>query len=468
MRRNPHATPALVALHSATLRIRDRLILEGTTWEIRPGEHWAVIGPNGAGKSTLMRAQAAVVSFERHRGMLARDEQADEHRHFSGELDGGARVGDYVRPAASGWTRHALPAGRLGIEPLLDCRIRELSNGEMRRFQIALAIAAAPRLLILDEPFEGLDAPRRTELMRVIEGLMDAERAVVLVTHRAAEIPAAVTHLMGIRDGRVAFQGLRTDPAVRSGVEALYAPVRQSAPPLPLPRGEATSLGDPLIELREVTVRHKGAVLFERLSWTVRPLEHWALCGPNGAGKTTLLRLVMGEHPQAYANQVRVFGRARREDTLRELRAGIGAVSPELQVRYRKPLSVLDVVISGYYDSIGLYRHATAPQTRSARRWLEALGIEALAGKPFPHLSQGEQRMVLLARAMIKPPRLLILDEPCQGLDRSNRRRILSVIDRIAAAGVTTILYVTHHPDELPAGIRYRLDLPGAKVSQLE
>jgi molybdate transport system ATP-binding protein len=478
-----------VALSSVALRIRDRLILEGTTWDIRAGRHWAVIGPNGAGKSTLvraligetpvvrgriepaspavLRAQAAVVSFERQRGMLARDEQADEHRHFSGDLDGGARVGDYVRPAASGWTRHGLPAGRLGIEPLLERRIRELSNGEMRRFQIALALAAAPRLLILDEPFEGLDAPSRAELADLIEGLMDAERSVVLVTHRAGEIPSRVTHLLGIRGGRVVFQGRREDPAVRVGIETLYAPASSTPIPLPLrPGAPARSSGAPLIELHDVTVTHKGVPLFEHFSWTVQPLEHWALCGPNGSGKTTLLRLITGEHPQAYANRVRVFGAQRGESALRQLMAGIGTVSPELQVRYRKHLTVLDVVISGYYDSIGLYRHATAAQDRSARRWLRSLGIEPLAGKPFPHLSQGEQRMVLLARAMIKPPRLLILDEPCQGLDRSNRRRIIGLVDRIAASGATTILYVTHHADELPACISRRLDLPTVQKKQ--
>jgi molybdate transport system ATP-binding protein len=230
--------------------------------------------------------------------------------------------------------------------------------------------------------------------------------------------------------------------------------------PLPAAAASARPSDEPLIELKDVTVRHRGVALIEHLSWTVRPLEHWALCGPNGSGKTTLLRLITGEHPQAYANRVRVFGRARGESALRELLAGIGAVSPELQVRYRKHLPVLDVLLSGYYDSIGLYRRATPAQTRHARRWLEALGINALAGKPFPHLSQGEQRMVLLARAMIKPPQLLILDEPCQGLDRSNRRRILEAVDRIAASGATTILFVTHHADELPACIQQRLELP--------
>ena len=484
------ATTPLVSLYQVSLRIRDRLILEGTTWDIRAGQHWGVLGPNGAGKSTLMRAlsgetpvvrgrieppspavlraQAAMVSFERQRGMLARDEQADEHRHFSGELDGGSRVRDYLQPAAAGVRRRPVPPSRLRIEPLLDRRIRELSTGEMRRFQIVLALSTAPRLLILDEPFEGLDAASRSALAALVEELMDAERSVVLVTHRSREIPSRVTHLLGVKDGRVVFQGRREDPTVRAGVDALYGPTGPGARPLPAsPGATAPPSGEPLIELRGVTVTHRGAPLFENLSWTVRPLEHWALCGPNGSGKTTLLRLIAGEHPQAYANHVRVFGRGRGDAALRELKAGIGAVSHELQVRYRKHLSVLDVVISGYYDSVGLYRHATAEQTHRARRWLASLGLEALAGTPFPHLSQGEQRMVLLARAMIKPPRLLILDEPCQGLDRSNRRGILATVDRIAASGLTTILFVTHHADELPACIRRRLDLPGAEKRRL-
>ncbi|MCU0562432.1 MAG: ATP-binding cassette domain-containing protein [Desulfobacterales bacterium] len=477
---NPHAANPIVSLHAATLRVRDRFILEETTWEIRAGEHWAVLGPNGAGKSTLARAlsgetpvvrgridppspatlrgQAAVVSFERQRGMLARDEQADEQRHFSGDLDGGARVRDYLRPPPAGGRRRPAPPLRLGVEPLLDRRIRELSTGEMRRFQIVLALAAAPRLLILDEPFEGLDAASRSELAVLVEGLMDSERSVVIVTHRLSEIPSRVTHLMGVRDGRVVFQGRRDEPAVQAGLDAWKAQMGAIARPLPLPPPGAAppSSGEPLVELRDVTVAHRGRLLFANLSWTVRPLEHWALCGPNGSGKTTLLRLIAGDHPQAHANHVRVFGRGRRDAALRELRAGIGAVSPELQVRYRKPLSALDVVISGWYDS------TTAAQAAGARHWLESLGVDHLAATPFPHLSQGEQRMVLLARAMIKPPRLLILDEPCQGLDRSNRRRILATVDRIAASGLTTVLYVTHHADEMPACIRYRLDLPVA------
>jgi molybdate transport system ATP-binding protein len=167
---------------------------------------------------------------------------------------------------------------------------------------------------------------------------------------------------------------------------------------------------------------------------------------------------VAGDHPQAYANSVRVFGELRGGGgSIREIKAGIGLISAELQVRYRKDVTAVDVVLSGFFDSVGLYRKASPDQQAAAVAWLESLGLQMQAGKRFNHLSQGEQRMVLLARAMVKLPRLLVLDEPCQGLDAGNRRLILKALDRIAAAGSTTILFVSHHADEIPACITHYL-----------
>jgi len=215
-----------------------------------------------------------------------------------------------------------------------------------------------------------------------------------------------------------------------------------------------------LIDLRDVTVVHHGVPVFENLCWTVSSGQHWAVSGPNGSGKTTLLKLVAGDHPQAYANTVRVFGKLRGGGgSIGEIKAGIGLISAELQVRYRKAVTAEEVVLSGFFDSVGLYRRASSAQQAAARVWMESFGIQPLAAKKFNHLSHGEQRMVLLARAMVKPPRLLVLDEPCQGLDSSNRRLILQAVDHIAAAGSTTILYVTHHSDETPACITRRLSL---------
>jgi molybdate transport system ATP-binding protein len=477
----------LVCLRSASLRVRDRIILEGISWELRRGEHWAVVGPNGAGKSTLVRAltgevavvrgeihppeplrlrqQAAFLSFETQRRLIAREERLDEHQYFSGRLDGGSRVEDLIRlPRPGAKTRPWDIIERFQIAPLLERRIRELSSGEMRRFQIALALSASPRLLILDEPYEGLDPGYRAELSRIINELMDRERAVVLVTHRPSEIPPNATHVIGVKAGVVVFQGRREEVLERQWMDRLYASPTFPARPLPAAAAPQARSGDPpggvLIDLRNVTVRHRGVPVFENLSWRVRAGEHWAVVGPNGSGKTTLLGLIVGDHPQAYANTVRVFGKRRGGGgSIRELKEGIGLISAELHVRYRKAVTALEVVISGYFDSVGLYRRPLAEQRASAGAWMNSLGIQRLAGKRFNHLSHGEQRMVLLARAMVKPPRLLVLDEPCQGLDAGNRRLILQAVDRIAATGFTTLLFVSHHPEEIPACITHRLSL---------
>jgi molybdate transport system ATP-binding protein len=383
-------------------------------------------------------------------------------------MDGGARVGDFIRLARQGANRG--PSGileRIQIGRLLDRHIRELSSGEMRRFQIALALSTNPRVLILDEPYEGLDQEYQAEIARSINELMDSDRAVVLVTHRRSEIPLNATHVIGVKAGRVVFQGRREDLLDAKRMDSLYAlPMAQAAHLSDLPAAVEDSMrtakppSDVLIHLRDVTVRHRAVPVFEKLSWTVKHGQHWAVCGPNGSGKSTLLSLVVGDHPQAYANTVTVFGKPRGGgSSVREIKAGIGLISSELQVRYRKVITALDVVISGFFDSTGLYRKASPQQAAVSEAWLKSFGLQTLADKKFNHLSHGEQRMVLLVRAMVKPPRLLVLDEPCQGLDIGNRRLILQTIDRIAGTGQTTIIFVSHHIDEIPACITHYLIL---------
>jgi molybdate transport system ATP-binding protein len=492
---------AIVRLIDVTLRVQDRWLLAGTSWRIDLGAHWAVIGANGAGKTTLVRAlagdvpvvkgeihpeapaalrrQAACVSFEQQRGYSAAAEREDEYRHFKGEAGGGLRVGDLLRPAAEPPHGAAGPIpAALQVEPLLERQVTDLSSGELRRFQIALALSAERPLLILDEPFEGLDASFREELARLINALMTPERAVVLVAHRRREILANVTHVLGVKDGRVVFQGPRAEVLTRENLEALFSPPPAAPPSAPVqaPVRPEDESGAPLIALEGVQVAYRGLKVFENLSWSVRTGEHWVISGPNGSGKTTLLRLIAGEHPQAYANRVRVFGKRRGEgESLAELRAKIGIVSPELQLRYRRHATVLETVVSGFFDSIGLYRRPSPQQVETARRWMAVTGIAELAARPFAHLSHGEQRRVLLARAVVKSPRILILDEPCQGLDRRQRRLVLDTVDRIAAAGASTILYVSHHARELPGCITHRLVLERspagaarARVSRVE
>ena len=201
--------------------------------------------------------------------------------------------------------------------------------------------------------------------------------------------------------------------------------------------------------MHNVTVRYGEKVILDRLNWTVQSRENWMVVGPNGAGKSTLLSLIAGDHLQAYSNDIRVFGCQRGSgESIWDLKQRIGLVSSEFQVKYRNEIRGRHVVLSGFFDSIGLYRQASPTQRAQAEAWIAALGLEALAEAEYQKLSYGQQRLILLVRALVKHPELLILDEPCQGLDPQNRERILRIVDRIGHETATQVLYITHATED--------------------
>ncbi len=476
---------ALVTLSDVTLRVRDRKLLPRTNWMIGRHQHWAVIGPNGAGKSTLARALTGEVpvvrgtitfdkelgkadrigylAFEVHRRVLAREEQLDDARFFSGRIDDitTARQIVFCGPAdANGLqetTQHL--ANQLGISHLLDRGLRWLSTGEIRKVLILRALVRSPQLLILDEPFDGLDRESRRQLAHLINGLMNGNRQLILITHRLEEIPPKISHVLAVDKGKVVCQGRREEVLARLNP---FARTSQSAAPASIPaaRRQHGLIPQTLVVMKNVTVAYGDTVIFKDLNWSMHAGQHWAIAGPNGSGKTTLLSLVAGDNPQAYANEIYLFGNRRGSgESIWDIKHHIGIISSEFQIRYRKSIRVRDVVLSGFFDSIGLYRHASAAQRETADHWLYTLNIAHLADRPLNQLSHGEQRLVLLARAMVKLPLLLILDEPCQGLDSANRRVILDIVDHIGRHCPTHILHVTHHADEFPACLTHRLQI---------
>jgi molybdate transport system ATP-binding protein len=218
--------------------------------------------------------------------------------------------------------------------------------------------------------------------------------------------------------------------------------------------------GKTIIELHDVTVRYGAATILRNLNWTVRQGESWALLGPNGSGKTTLLSLIQGDHPQAYVNKVAVFGRQRGTgESLWELKKRIGWVSPELQLHFDDNVSVLNAVLSGFFDTIGLFEQPTPTQVTAARVRLALFDLLAHSEAPLFSLSAGLQRMTLLARALVKNPPLLILDEPCQGLDSQHRVRIIENVDALIRSKWATAIFVTHRQEEIPSSIKRVLRL---------
>ncbi len=486
----------LLEARGIAVRVRDRHLLAGTWWRIREGERWAVLGPNGSGKSSLVRALAGLaptsagvirrhrplagrraaaigyVSSELHEEWIGREEaRAESRRSPDGE---GLTVGEALSAAAQAPADLAELIDRFGLACLLARPVRVLSSGQMRRLLIARALASRPGLLILDEPFDGLDAEARATLSQTLSALGRTGVPLILVTHRLSELPAEITHVLLVRDGRVVAQGPRGQVPIPAAAVAGAPPAGAGAR-----RAEwrAPAAGPPLVELREVTVRYGDTVALDRVSWTMRRGERWAVLGPNGAGKSTLLELIGGDNLQAYSNDVRLFGRRRGDCpgggiALWEVRRRLGVVSQRLQTAYRPgPFAAgealptaREVIQSGFYDSIGLYRRPDEAQRAAAESWIARLGLAPLADRPYNRLSYGERRLVLIGRAMVKSPELLVLDEPCEGLDPGHRRAVLGLLERIGLEDGVSLLYVTHREEELPGCLTHLLRLRGGRV----
>ncbi|MBF0469387.1 MAG: molybdate ABC transporter ATP-binding protein ModF [Desulfamplus sp.] len=352
-------------------------------------------------------------------------------------------------------------AQQFGIFHLRQRGIRFLSTGEIRKAMICQALMNDPQLLILDEPYDGLDRASKKSVADAVASLNRQGIAVVLILNRFSEIPEEATHILYVRDCAVQMQGTReqisgqTNNAGQTNNDAL----------LEIPKSGATILScvthsglvpslqvksrPTLVRMVNVTVKYEENTVLDRLSWEVKKGEHWKISGPNGAGKSTLLSLVNGDNPQAYCNHIELFGRRRGTgESIWDIKKHTGIVSSRFQLDYRVSSNVLGVVVSGFFDSIGVYRNTSEKQKQIAMEWLAFIGMEEHARKPFKRLSYGEQRMVLIARAMVKHPALLILDEPCQGLDEINRQMVLKLIDHIGKSGESTILYVTHHEED--------------------
>lgn len=415
--------------------------------EIHPGEQVALVGDNASGKSRLAaafagRCGAKYITFRDSYGSYGDQNFFMQQRWnlFTLEWEP-PTAGESLRGAAAESLDPAAAERRLrelvalfSMEPLLDKPLVTLSSGELRKYQLTKALLGGPKVLVVDNPYIGLDPRTRgllTDLLTALAGTM----TVVLVLSRPAEIPPFITHVIPVKDGL---------PGEKRPLDEYLDAVLPPA----------------VVRLRKVTIRYGERVILKELDWTVRQGEHWALTGSNGSGKSTLLSLICADNPQAYAHDIELFGRPRGSgESIWDIKRNIGFVSPELHRAFRMDAPALDIVTSGYFDTEGLYRHASDAQRAGALRWMKEFRIDHLSDQPFLRLSSGDQRLCLLARAFVKDPPLYILDEPLQGLDEDHRRHVKTLLDRFCGAPGKTLVMVTHYPEEYPACIDHSLSL---------
>lgn len=451
-------------------RLHDGRHLTIDQWALQPGEYWAVCGTNGSGKTVASRLFAddvvlshgqvtnqpgsiEYVSLEAQAELLAYERHIDQSDLLN-QPDKGTRVADLLAPLSAAQSL----IDRLGISHLLDSGFKSLSTGESRKVMLVRALLKQPDLLVLDEPFEGLDQPSREALTELLDEYVRTGHALLWVANRLDELPDWITHLAFMHDARLLLAGARQQVESQPDLRALLH-FDGELPEFPAtPPRNALTAGQALVEMRDTSVRYDERVLFEQLNWTVLPGQHWAIQGPNGCGKSSLLQLITGDNPQCYRNDLTLFGvRRGTGESIWDIKQHIGLVSSALQWQYRATTNVLSALLSGLHDSIGLYAAVGDDDKRLGLQWLDILGLGHKANQSLQHLSYGEQRLILIARALIKQPPLLILDEPCQGLDDISREMVLAFIQRLAQQQSMTLLYVTHHADEIPAAIQSRL-----------
>ncbi len=376
-------------------------------FELRDGEHLAIYGANGAGKSMLvdiitgrhplLHNQAKYDFRPSQLPYIADNIKLITFRDSYGAIDSQY----YLQQR---WNQHELTD---------ENAIVTLSSGELRKHVLRQALEQKPRVLIIDNPYIGLDVTARQELTDTLKQLIsNYPLQIILVVSRKADIPDFITRTVVVENMHIV---------------------------------------EPLIQFNRVNIRYGARTILQNFSWTVQKGEHWAIKGPNGSGKSTLLSLICADNPQGYAADITLFGKKRGGgESIWDIKKHIGYVSPELHRAYKHNLPAIEIVASGLKDTVGLYAKPSKEEKESCLHWMEVFGIAALADKAFLQLSSGEQRMVLLARAFVKSPQLLILDEPLHGLDDANSIKVKRIISDYCKDPEKTLLMVTHYDNELP------------------
>ena len=340
------------------------------------------------------------------------------------------------------------------LEGLLDKYIILLSSGELRKYKLAASLFTNPRVLIMDNPFIGLDAQTRDQLKELLTMLAKEQGLqIILVLAKTDEIPEFITHIVEVKEMKVM-------PKVAHRGQSLCNPVANAPYSQQGQSPCATAAPEEVIKFNKVTIRYGTRTILKDLDWTVRKGEHWSLSGQNGSGKSTLLSLVCADNPQSYACDISLFGHRRGSgESIWDIKKHIGYVSPEMHRSYKQNIPAIQIVASGLKDTVGLYVKPNEAEQAQCRKWLNIFGIGHLADRNFREMSSGEQRLILVARAFVKEPSLLILDEPLHGLDDVNRRMVKNRVDEYCQDPEKTLIYVTHYQEELPRCIDHALYL---------
>ena len=520
---------SLIKINNCRIEKSKGTVLERLDWEMKAGEAWLVIGPNGGGKADFLQAldpsfglkivpnlqtsceevplysnlfedSVETVSLERAARLIQQEREEDESEFVEGGVDIGRTGRVFIAEGLVGRIKKgsklpelcaeldAYPEIKLcGVQKILDRGLKYMSTGEIRRTLLARSLISKKKLLLLSDPFAGLDAESRSILLDFFDTIAGKQLKetnndstfprIILSMERYVEIPDAITHVIEFSEGKVSFCGLKSEyekivekknaeaeEKRREGYAEFAATVKELSDKVQVVMGieNYQPESDILVDMTDVNVGWGDHQVLRHLTWRLNRGEHWLVRGPNGSGKTTFMELITGDNMQVFSNDIKIFGARRGSgETIWDIKHRLGIVSYRLHVEYRMlgGTKLRDVIISGFHDSIGLYEASGEVEAQAAEKWLSLGGFAGRGDETFGNLSYGEQRAILILRGAVKCPPIMILDEPCHGLDEQMRTRILDLLELIAESGTTTFLHVTHEPSEVLKCEKHVLEL---------
>jgi molybdate transport system ATP-binding protein len=493
----------LISFQDVSIRQFNTLVFEGLNFSLEKGQHWALVGKSGSGKSTFLdfimgkasmaRGEAYYPYFDRHiqehhqddplfnryklmtqvsarhefRNLSNTSDFYYQQRFNSCDSEDANTVATYlstikiINPSGV-WTIQKVTE-RLRLTHLLDKELIKLSNGETKRLMLAAALIKNPLLLLLDNPLNGLDVSARQDFNELIREISDSGVSIMMAT-AATEIPEAITHVAVLENGKMIIQcpvnefkplSFHTIDQRQTNEEELKQ----------LLFATPSVVYDTIIGMENVSIKYGEKQILDQVNWQVRQGERWALTGHNGAGKSTLLSLINGDNPQAFANKIILFDQRKGSgESIWEIKKKIGYASPEFFQYFPMGSTCLQVIESGFDDTLGLFRLSGKSRAETSLRWMKLLYISEFAGELIRNVPVSIQRICMLARAMVKNPSLLILDEPCLGLDVEQQEQFKNLIDTICGMSKLTLIYVSHYQEEMPVSITHSLKLEQGRV----
>jgi len=476
-----------VNISNLNLKYRQQVVFRDLQWTISRNDNWLLCGSSGSGKTSLAKAIAGLTDFAgdiqlnydvsgnlpavvyyvanwyQFKDLEGQSNFYYQQRYNKQAVETTATVKAELEHFGNKYGLSFDEATSLAIRldyiEQLDSTLIQLSSGEHKKLQLIKALWLKPQLLILDQPYNGLDKNSRFHLNQLLEDITKAGSQLILIGNDT-ELPSCINRFAEIRNGQLAeiFEHER----VLDHIMEIDQPV-----PAFLNVHVDADLKE-VISMHDVNISYDGKQVLKNINWRVNAGEKWLLQGPNGSGKSTLLSLICGDHPQAYANNFFLFGNKRGTgESIWEIKARIGLISPELHWYFDPSATVWQSIASGFYDSSGLFCEPGSTKHAQVDEMVGYFGLTAYKNTLMTELPLGKQRLALLARTIVKNPELLILDEPCQGLDQQQTRHFNSLVDRLVGNG-TTLIYVGHFESQLPACLEKRIVLENGAVKFIE